>query len=91
MLYALICEDKPDSEALRKSTRDDHLAFIQNHDVRFAGPMLADDETTMIGSIIVLAADSRAQVDEFAAGDPYQIAGLFQNVTIRPFRQVIPG
>ena len=34
VLYALICEDHPDSEALRKATRDEHLAFIRNHDVR---------------------------------------------------------
>ena len=91
MLYALICEDKPDSEALRKSVRNDHPALIQNHDVRFAGPMLADDEATMIGSIIVLEVADRAAAEAFAAADPYQLAGLFANVTIRPFRQVIPS
>ena len=89
MLYALICEDKPDSEALRKSVRSQHLEYIQSFDVRFAGPMLADDEATMIGSIIVLDATDRAAADAFAAGDPYGQAGLFDKVTIRPFKQVI--
>ena len=89
MLYALICEDKPDSEALRKSVRSQHLEYIQSFDVRFAGPMLADDEATMIGSIIVLDATDRAAADAFAAGDPYGQAGLFDMVTIRPFKQVI--
>ncbi len=91
MLYVLICEDKPDSEALRKSVRNDHLAYLQDFDVRYAGPMLADDETTMVGSIIVLEAADRTAADAFAAGDPYGSAGLFANVSIRPFRQVIPG
>ena len=58
MLYVLICEDKPDSEELRKSVRSDHLAFLKDYDVRFAGPMLGEDETTMIGSIIVIEAES---------------------------------
>ena len=91
MLYALVCEDKPNSEELRKSVRGQHLQYMQGYDVRFAGPMLADDETTMIGSIIVLAAESRAAAQDFADQDPYGAAGLFANVTIRPFKQVVPG
>ncbi len=91
MLYVLICEDKDDSEELRKSVRADHLEYIKNFDVRFAGPMLADDEATMIGSIIVLEAADRAAAEMFADSDPYQLAGLFARVTIRPFRQVIPS
>ena len=91
MLYVLICEDKPDSEALRKSVRNDHLAYIRDFDVRFAGPMLDDDETTMIGSVIVIEAADREAAETFAAADPYGTAGLFRAVTIRPFRQVIPG
>ena len=89
MLYALICEDKPASEALRKSVRNQHLEYIQSYDVRFAGPMLADDEATMIGSIIVLEAADRAAATAFAESDPYGLAGLFDKVTIRPFKQVI--
>ena len=91
MLFALICEDQEGQEELRKATRDAHLAFIAEYDIRLAGPMLSDDGNTMIGSIIVLEADSLASAQQFAAGDPYQLAGLFANVTIRPFRQVIPA
>ena len=90
MLYVLICNDKPDSEELRKSVRDSHLNHLQNYDVRFAGPMLSDDAETMIGSIIVIEGDSREVAQSFADNDPYQQAGLFADVTIRPFRQVLP-
>lgn len=89
MLYVLVCEDKPDSEALRRSVREDHLAFLQNYDVRFAGPMLGDDETTMVGSIIVIDVEDRKAAQAFAAADPYAAAGLFANVTLRAFKQVI--
>ena len=91
MLFAIVCEDKADHEALRKETRADHLAYIGDFDVRLAGPMLSDDGDTMIGSIILLEADDLAAAQDFAASDPYKLAGLFAKVTIRPFRQVIPS
>jgi uncharacterized protein YciI len=91
MLYALICEDKPDSESLRKATRGDHLEYIGGFDVKLAGPMLSDDGETMIGSIILLEADNLEAAQRFANSDPYQLAGLFDNVKIRPFRQAIPS
>ncbi|MCR9259189.1 MAG: YciI family protein [Pseudomonadaceae bacterium] len=89
MLYVLVCEDKPNSESLRKAVREDHLAFLKNYDVRFAGPMLGDDETTMVGSIIVINVDNLEAAQAFAAADPYAAAGLFTHVTLRAFKQVI--
>ena len=91
MLFALICHDKPASETLRKETRPDHLAYIRDYDIRLAGPMLADDGETMIGSIILLEAPDLSSAQLFADNDPYQLAGLFETVMIRPFRQVIPA
>ena len=91
MLYVLICEDKADSLALRQSVRSQHLQYIDDFDVRFAGPMLAEDHETMVGSIIFLEADDLAGAQAFAASDPYGVAGLFEQVTIRPFKQVVPS
>lgn len=91
MLYVLICEDKPDSLELRQSLRPQHLEHIGNYDIRFAGPMLADDEETMIGSIIVLEAPDRAAAEVFSKSDPYLAGGLFNTVTISAFRQVVPA
>jgi uncharacterized protein YciI len=91
MLFAIICEDKADSEDLRKATRDAHLGYIGSFDVRLAGPMLSDDGSTMIGSIILLEAADLSGAQGFAASDPYKLAGLFAKVSIRPFRQVIPA
>lgn len=90
MQYMLICQDKPNSAELRQSIRPAHLDYIGQHDVRFAGPMLDADEQTMIGSVIVIEAPDRAAADQFAAADPYAQAGLFETVTIHPFKQVVP-
>ncbi len=93
MLYALTCLDRPDHGAVRAENRAAHLAYLQEHGaaVRFAGPLLAEDNTTMVGSLLLLDLPDRAAVDAFCAGDPYTRAGLFAEVTVRPVRQVLPA
>ena len=59
--------------------------------VSLAGPMLSDDGESMVGSVLIIEAESADEIEAIAAGDPYALAGLFEKVTIRPFRQVIPG
>jgi len=91
--YVLICEDRKDSLDVRLANRDDHLAYIGTlgDRVSLAGPMLSDDGESMIGSVLIIEADSAEEIRTVADSDPYALAGLFERVTIRPFRQVIPG
>ena len=93
MKYVLICEDKKDSLEVRLGNRDKHLAFIGElgDRVSLAGPMLSDDGESMVGSVLIIEADSMEDIQAVAASDPYALAGLFEKVTIRPFRQVIPA
>jgi uncharacterized protein len=92
MLYMLFCEDQPDSLALRLATREAHLSFIAGHadKVRLAGPMLSDDGEQMLGSLFIVEANDMATARALHAADPYTRAGLWGNVVIRPFRQVVP-
>jgi uncharacterized protein YciI len=92
MQFVMICEDKPDSLELRMSTREAHLAYIGENAsmIKLAGPMLGDDGESMIGSVFILEAESRSDVEAMNANDPYTRAGLFGQVTIKPFRQVVP-
>ncbi len=92
MLYALICEDKPDSQPLRLATRDEHLAYAANHAgmIILAGPLLSDDGERMLGSLFILNAGDEDQVRVFHDSDPYTRAGLWGRVTLRRFRQVLP-
>jgi uncharacterized protein YciI len=92
MQFVMICEDKPDSLALRMANRDNHLEYIGTHSekIRLAGPMLSDDGEGMVGSLLIIDAESIEQVRELSANDPYAQAGLFSKVTIHPFRQVVP-
>lgn len=90
MLFALLCRDKDDGFELRKQTRPAHLGFLAAQQVRFAGPMLSDDESTPIGSIVVIECSDLEQAKAIAAADPYNLAGLFRSVDVHPFKQVIP-
>ena len=54
MLFSLICHGIDDGFELRKQTRPAHLAFLGSQSVRFAGPILSEDESKPIGSIVVI-------------------------------------
>lgn len=92
MLFVITCLDKPNAASLRAETRPAHLDFIRRHleHVTIAGPLIAEDGSTPIGSLLVVDFPSRAGVERFSAEDPYSRAGLFETVTIRAFRKVIP-
>jgi uncharacterized protein YciI len=97
MLYAIICEDVPDSLPLRKATRPAHLERLQGlrnegHLV-LAGPFPAVESEDpgpagFTGSLIVAEFDNLEAAREWADADPYRQAGVFSKVTIKPFKQV---
>ena len=90
MLFALICHDKEDGFELRQQTRPAHLEFLAAQTVRFAGPILSDDQTRPIGSIVVVDCVDMEGARAIAAKDPYNQAGLFRSVSVHPFKQVFP-
>jgi uncharacterized protein YciI len=87
MLYALICTDKPNSLALRKAKRPEHVAYLKSFGdtLKLAGPFTEADGETMNGSLVVIEAASLQAAKEIGAGDPYAKAGLFASVKIRPW------
>jgi len=87
MIYALICTDKPDSLAIRKANRPEHLAYLERlgDTLVLAGPFTEPDGETMNGSLVVIEASSLEAARKIAAGDPFAKAGLFANVDIRPW------
>lgn len=89
MRAALICLDKPDHLHIRLATRSAHLAYIEATGVvEMAGPFLSP-EGDMTGSLVVLNVESLSEAQDWAANDPYALAGLFSAVTIREWKKVI--
>ena len=92
MLFAILCTDKPDHQQVRADNRPAHLAYLEAHasQILLGGPLPNDDGSAMTGSLLVLDFADRAAAEAFAEGDPYNQAGLFESVAIKPFRKVFP-
>ncbi|MGC8533940.1 MAG: YciI family protein [Rhizomicrobium sp.] len=89
MLFVISSLDRKDALELRLATRQAHLAYVRdNQRVRLGGPFL-DEAGNMVGSLIVFEADDLAQAQAFAANDPYTKAGLFESVSVRPWKSTI--
>lgn len=97
MWYAIICEDKPNSLALRMETRPAHLAALQllQNEGRLltAGPLPAIDsenpgDNGFTGSVIIAEFDSISDAQTWAQSDPYALAGVFANVVVKPYKKV---
>ncbi len=88
-LFVLTCVDKPGSLDLRLSTRETHLAYLEDVGVvKIAGPFL-DHDGKPCGSMLVVETDDLAAAQAFGENDPYSKAGLFQSVEVRPWRLVV--
>ena len=92
MHFMFYCLDKPNHLALRMEHRAAHLKHLEGFtkEIVLAGPLLADDGQTMIGSMFVAEFPSRQEAEAFAANDPYRKAGVFGSVTITPWRKTLP-
>jgi uncharacterized protein YciI len=87
VLFLITARDKPDSHALRDSTRPPHAAYLerQQHRLVTAGSVL-DAQGRAVGSTLIVTADSLADAERFAANDPFALAGLFATQTVAAFR-----
>lgn len=91
MLFAIYAKDKAGALELRMKTRPTHLEFIaqSGEAVKVAGPLLADDGETSIGSLLIVEFETFEATEQWAALDPYSRAGLFESVEIHPWKWVI--
>jgi len=99
LLYAIISEDVDDSLERRRSARPAHVQrLIQLRDegrLVLAGPHPALDNDDpgaagFTGSLVVAEFASLAQAQAWADADPYQTAGIYARLTVKPFKKVLP-
>lgn len=99
MWYAIMSEDKPDSLEQRIKARPAHLARLNElrdqGRLLLAGPHPALDTPDpgpagFTGSLVVAEFASLQHAQEWAEADPYQSAGVYARVTVKPFKKVLP-
>lgn len=99
MFYAIISEDVADSLEKRLATRPAHLerlyALKDAGRLLLAGPHPAIDSNDpgnagFTGSLVVAEFDSLQDAQAWADADPYNKAGVYARVTVKPFKKVLP-
>lgn len=99
MYYAIISEDVDNSLPLRQTAGPAHVQRLQQLKAEgrllVAGPHPAIDtddpgDAGFSGSLVVAEFDSLDAAQAWADSDPYVDAGVYQKVTVKPFKVVLP-
>ena len=99
MYYAFICEDAISVLEKRKSIRAAHLSRLEQlakeNRLLTAGPLQNQDGdnpflTGIYGSLIIAKFNSLDDATAWIASDPYVTAEVYQRVTVKPFKMVLP-
>ncbi|MDZ4202537.1 MAG: YciI family protein [Gallionella sp.] len=100
MWYAIVGDDVPDSLEKRLAARPAHLArlhALQNQGrLLLAGPFPAVDAADpgpagFTGSLIVAEFASLQDARQWADADPYVAGGVYEKVSVQPFRKTLPA
>lgn len=97
--YAISGTDMPNSLEKRVAARSAHLARLQELKnqgrLLLAGPCPAIDADDpgpagFTGSLIIAQFSDLAAARAWAQDDPYVAGGVYADVSVRPFRKVLP-
>lgn len=99
MWYAIVGQDIENSLEKRMQVREKHVerlkALSAEGRLLVAGPCPAIDSEDpgsngFTGSVIIAEFDSLAEAQSWADADPYIANGVYQNVSVKPFKKVLP-
>lgn len=94
MQFMVTAYDGKDEDALdrRLSVRDAHIEGA--HQLKADGHLIAggailDESEKMIGSTMFVEFDSKAELDQWLATDPYVTGNVWQDISVLPIRLAI--
>jgi hypothetical protein len=99
VLYAIISEDVEDSLGKRMAVRPTHINRLQELQdagrLLLAGPHPAIDtdnpgDAGFTGSLVVAEFNDLEAAQQWADTDPYNNAGVYAKITVKPFKKVFP-
>jgi len=82
--FIVHCTDVANSAALRGPLRQAHRDYLDDraHMVIARGPLKTDDGEIVTGSALLLDVANRAAAEALLADEPFNKAGVYENVTI---------
>ena len=99
MYYAILAEDLPGTLEQRRQAHPAHVerlkALLAQGRVLIAGPHPSIDaedpgKAGFSGSLIVAEFESLETAKAWVSEDPYVTAGVYGQVTVKPFKKVLP-
>jgi uncharacterized protein len=90
MLFAIHAIDRTGALPTRLANYDAHKSFLSDTSrfgvkIVMSGPLVSDDGERMIGSLFLIEAPGRSEVEAFNRADPFAAAGILEKVTITGF------
>lgn len=94
MQFMVTAYDGKDDGALdrRMSVRDSHIEGakqLKEAGHLIAGGAILDEAEQMIGSTMFVEFDSKAELDQWLASDPYVTGNVWQDISVLPIRLAI--
>jgi uncharacterized protein len=92
VIYVFHLMDKPGSGELRLRIRPAHKAYLAAvaDRIAFAGPLMAGDGQTMVGSLLAIDFDGRAAALAWLAHEPFTQAGVYASSNVHAFVNLWP-
>ena len=99
MYYMIYAQDVENSLENRVKARPDHIARLRalaaEGKVLVAGPTPAIDAEDpgpagFTGSLVIAEFESLEEAQLWADADPYVTAGVYKEVTVKPYKKVLP-
>lgn len=92
MMFSIKIHDIKGSQKLRDIHRQAHLDYLKSFDEKtiFAGPFLAEDNATELGSMRLLDFPDRAAAEKHVADEPFVIGGVQERPAVHRWRPGLP-
>ena len=89
MLFVMFCIDRPGVEEKRRQVIPAHVEYLATNPIKIvmSGPLVSDDGGKTIGSLYMLEATNRAEIEKFQRADPLYNADIWETVEVRAFNK----
>jgi uncharacterized protein YciI len=87
MLISIYCKDASGSAEVRQSRINEHLHHIEliMDKLKVAGPLMNNENSQVVGSLLIFELDSLAEAQVLIESDPYFEAGIWSEIRVEPF------
>ena len=91
MLFIMFCIDRPGAEEKRRQALPGHIEYLATKPIKIvmSGPLVSDDGAKTVGSLYMIEAADRAEVERFQRADPLYNADIWETVEVRAFNKRI--